>query len=303
MNLEGSEGAVRILLIGCVQSSSYFLCKLIGSGRIPVGVVTRSASKLNTDFVDLAPICEEAGIPWQYVNNVNDGESAAFIRRCQPDIIYCFGWSQLVKSAVLRIPPMGCVGFHPAALPNNRGRHPLIWALALGLPETASSFFMMDEAADTGALISQERIPIAYEDDAASLYDKVLRVAGEQVLAFTEAFERGEVTPVPQREAGNTWRKRGILDGQIDWRMSSRAIYNLVRALARPYPGAHFLKDGQMVKVWRVEETGAEVPANIECGKILAVRSPTEFDVKVYGSVLRIVECEPVSLKEGDYLL
>lgn len=294
---------MRILLIGCVQSSAYLLRKLIAAGRTPVGVVTRSASGFNADFVDLAPICKSAGIPYRYVTDVNDEESVAFIRRCKPDMIYCFGWSQLVKGDVLRISPMGCVGFHPAALPNNRGRHPLIWSLALGLTETASSFFMMEETADTGALISQERLPIAYEDDAASLYDKILRTAGEQVIAFTEAFERGTLTATPQTETGNIWRKRGVLDGQIDWRMSSRAIYNLVRALTRPYPGAHFLKDGQMVKVWRVEETGIEGPANIECGKILAVRSLTEFDVKVYGSVLRVVECDPVSLKEGDYLL
>lgn len=294
---------VRILLIGCVQSSAYFLRRLMEAGSAPVGVVTKSAPGFHGDYVDLAPICELAGIPYMYVTNVNDEESAAFIRRCRPDIIYCFGWSQLVKSDVLRIPPMGCVGFHPAALPNNRGRHPLIWALALGLRETASSFFMMDETADTGALISQERIPIAYEDDAASLYDKVLRAAGEQVIAFTEAFKRGAVTATPQAETGNTWRRRGVLDGQIDWRMSSRAIYNLVRALARPYPGAHFLKDGRAVKVWRVEETGVEGLANIECGKILAVQAPTEFDVKVYGSVLHVAECEPVSLREGDYLL
>lgn len=294
---------MRILFIGCVRSSAYFLSKLIESGQVPVGVVTKSASKSNSDFADLAPLCETAGIPYIYVNNVNDEESAAFIGQCGPDIVYCFGWSQMLKRDILRIPPMGCIGFHPAALPNNRGRHPLIWALALGLSETASSFFMMDETADTGDIISQERIPIAYEDDAASLYEKVLQTAGKQVLAFTQAFENGVLTSHPQKEKGNFWRKRGVLDGQIDWRMSSRAIYNLVRALARPYPGAHFLKDGQMVKVWKVQETNVEGLVNIECGKILSVRSPTEFFVKVYDSVLHVLECEPVSLKEGDYLL
>lgn len=294
---------MRIVFIGCVQSSAYFLRELISAGRVPVGAVTRSVSRFNSDFVDLAPICEASSIPYIHVSNVNEEGSVEFIRRCEPDIIYCFGWSQLVKRSILSIPPKGCVGFHPAALPDNRGRHPLIWALALGLSETASSFFIMDDAADTGALISQERVPITYEDDASSLYDKILRTAGEQVLAFTKAFERGEITACPQTETGNVWRKRGVLDGQIDWRMSSRAIYNLVRALARPYPGAHFLKDGQMIKVWKVRETGIEGPVNIECGKVLCVQSPTEFVVKVYGSVLHILECEPVSLEKGDYLL
>ncbi len=294
---------MKILLIGCVQSSAHFLCRLISAGKAPVGVITKSTSSFHSDFVDLGPVSKAAGIPYIHVANVNDKDSVAFIRQCAPDVIYCFGWSQLIKRTVLSIPPKGCVGFHPAALPENRGRHPLIWALALGLSETASSFFLMDEAADTGALISQERVPITYEDDAKTLYDKVLLTAGEQVLRFTNAFETNTVLPLPQTEKGNTWRKRGVLDGQIDWRMSSRAIYNLVRALTRPYPGAHFLKDGQMIKVWKVEETGMEGPENIECGKILSVQSPTDFYVKVYGSVLHVLECEPVSLEKGDYLL
>lgn len=294
---------MRIVFVGCVQSSAYFLRKLISAGWTPVGVVTKSESSFNSDFVDLVPICETAGIPYIHVANINDEESAAFIYRCEPDLIYCFGWSQLVKRPILSIPGMGCVGFHPAALPNNRGRHPLIWALALGLSETASSFFMMDEHADTGAIISQEVVPILYEDDAATLYDKILQTAGEQMLLFTKAFEDGTIAPCPQKAEGNVWRKRGVLDGQIDWRMSGQAIYNLVRALTRPYPGAHFLKDGQMVKVWKVDVVGAVGLENIECGKVLSVKSPAEFWVKAYGSVIHILECEPVLLEEGEYLL
>lgn len=293
---------MRILFIGCVQSSAYFLRELISAGREPVGVVTRDKAGFHSDFADLGPICEEAGIPFIRVPDVNSEDSAAFIRRCEPDVLYCFGWSQLVKGPILAIPKLGSVGFHPAALPNNRGRHPLIWALALGLSETASSFFMMDERADTGAIISQEKVPVFYEDDAAALYKRVLRTAGNQMLSFTEAFEAGTVLPQPQMEAGNVWRKRCVSDGQIDWRMSSRAIYNLVRALARPYPGAHFMRAGDMVKVWRVKETGGENPQNIECGKVLLVKSPTEFYVKVYDSVLHVVDCDPVALKEGEYL-
>lgn len=294
---------MRILFIGCVKSSAYFLSKLILHKYVPVGVVTKSSSKFNSDFVDLTPMCKDADIPFIQVSDVNSMDSIRFIEQCGPDIIYCFGWSQLIKQPVLGIPPKGIVGFHPAMLPCNRGRHPIIWALALGLLETASTFFMMDEQADTGAIISQEPIPILYEDDAAALYDRILQVAGKQLLAFTKEFECGAVQMCAQSGGGNTWRKRSVLDGQIDWRMSGRAIYNLVRALTKPYPGAHFLKNGNMIKVWRVEEYEINGIENIEYGKVLSVNSPTDFIVKAYDEAIHVMECDPVVLEEGEYLI
>lgn len=80
-----------------------------------------------------------------YSIDINDNSSVKFIRECNPDIIYCFGWSQLIKSEILNIPKLGVIGNHPAELPKNRGRHPIIWALALGLKQTASTFFIMNE--------------------------------------------------------------------------------------------------------------------------------------------------------------
>lgn len=294
---------MRIVLIGCVKSSAYFLNTLISNAHCPVGVVTRAQSRMNSDFFDLSPVCAANGIPYIQVTDANAPYSANFIEQCRPDILYCFGWSQLLAPHIFQIPKLGTVGFHPAKLPNNRGRHPLIWALALGLSETASTFFQIDGQADTGGIISQEVIPISYTDDAASLYEKVLQTAGKQVLSFTEAFSNGTVGIQPQSEAGNSWRKRSVQDGKIDWRMSGRAIYNLVRALTKPYPGAHFEWGHEIVKVWKAEESPATGMENIECGKVISVQSPTNFYVKAYDSIIHVVDCDPVPLKKGDYLL
>lgn len=79
---------------------------------------------------------------------------------------------------------------------------------------------------------------IAYEDDAQSLYDKVMMCAVGQLEKIISDFETGTVTMRKQApDEGNTWRKRGKEDGKIDWRMSSRGIYNLVRGLTKPYVG------------------------------------------------------------------
>ena len=70
----------------------------------------------------------------------NEAEQISFITEKSPDVIYCFGWSHILSKKILKLPPYGVVGFHPAELPNNRGRHPIVWALFLGLKKTASTF-------------------------------------------------------------------------------------------------------------------------------------------------------------------
>jgi len=295
---------MKILFIGCVESSYRLLSRLIFEKKNVVGVLTKEKSKFNSDFYDLSHICKEHGIPFYYVNNVNDEDSLTFVRKLTPDLCFCFGWSQLLKEELINIFPCGVVGFHPASLPSNRGRHPLIWALALGLEETASSFFMINAGADEGDLISQRKISIAYEDDARTLYDKVINIAVDQEIEIINAFETDNIVRIPQnRNHGNTWRKRCKRDGEIDWRMSSKGIYNLVRSITRPYLGAHFVLNEQEYKVWKVIELSIEGFANIEPGKVLSVNRDGTVDVKVFDGVIRLVEFDSFVISTGDYII
>jgi methionyl-tRNA formyltransferase len=295
---------MRVLFVGCVKQSEMFLQRLISDGVNVIGVITKSESKFNADFVDLGVLSRENGIDYIYVKNINSPESENYIRKKNPDIILCLGWSQLIKKEILDIPQKGCIGFHPAAIPHNRGRHPLIWALALGLEKTASSLFRMDENADSGDIVSQVPIDIAYEDDATSLYDKVMNVAMEQLSTLMKEYETDTVNYVKQTEAGNLWRKRSKCDGQIDWRMSSRGIYNLVRALTRPYVGSFFVHGDDEVRVWKsreIEDTTHKY-VNIEPGKVIKVYSDEHFVVKTGDNLVEVLECDPVVLVEGEYL-
>lgn len=294
---------MKILYIGCVASSKILLECLLHAGNSIVGVITKQSSSFHADFCDLKPLCDNYHIDSIYVNQIQEEKVQQFIEEKKPDIFYCFGWSQLIPSYLLSIPPLGGIGFHPAALPDNRGRHPIIWALFLGLSKTASTFFFMDEQADTGAILSQEEIPITYLDTAQTLYEKIMQIACQQVLSFTPKIESGMITYLKQEPMlGNSWRKRTAIDGQIDWRMSSYSIYNLIRALTHPYPGAHFLYQNQSVKVWKAKEVITDRYLNIEPGKVLHVYSDTCFLVKAYDHVIEIQECEPIHLTEGEYL-
>jgi len=208
----------------------------------------------------------------------------------------------LIKAPLLNLSPMGVVGFHPAALPANRGRHPLIWALVLGLRETASTFFLMDEGADSGDLLSQAKVPIYESDDAANLYERVTEIALSQLREFVPRLAAGEIQRIPQdHQLANVWRKRNFQDGIIDWRMTAENIHNLVRGLAKPYVGAHFDYAGQQIKVWKTSFE-LDAPLNIEAGKVLAVNDDF-ISIKTGSGAVRLLDYAPkIQLKPGDYL-
>lgn len=294
---------MRVFLIGCVKSSEIFLKRLIEMDADVAGVITKSESKFNSDFVDLGEICRNHKIDYLYVHNINDREAKDYIKEKDVDLILCLGWSQLLDEEVLALPRLGCVGFHPAQLPFNRGRHPLIWALALGLEQTASTLFLMDATADTGKIISQNVIEIAYSDDAESLYHKVMDAAVDQLTEVMHDFENHTLNVIEQSAGeGNAWRKRGKEDGRIDWRMSSKSVYNLVRALTKPYVGAHFLHEDREYKVWKVQERFEKGYENIEPGKVVRVISDNNFWVKAGDNLIEVMECDSIKLKNGEYL-
>lgn len=280
---------MRIFFVGTISFSKVALEKLLFLNANIVGVATKSQSTFNADHVDLSSICIEEDIPWKYVKDVNAPHIQTWIKSLKPDIIFCFGWSNLIKKELLDLTEIGVVGFHPTELPKNRGRHPVIWSLVLGLDKSATTFFFMKEGADDGDILSQSEFTIAYEDDAFGVYEKIVKNALLQIEHFLPKLQRGDYKLVKQDESqANLWRKRGVKDGEIDFRMSSFAIYNLVRALTRPYIGAHINYQGEEVKIWKVKEENC-TNRNIEPGKVLR-SDDLGILVKTYDGAVRILE-------------
>lgn len=262
---------MRIFFIGTVSFSREMLETLLAIDSIEiVGIATKSTSKFNADHSDLSDLAQQHGVACKYVKDINADHITAWIKGLAPDLVFCLGWSSLIKRDLLAIPRFGVVGYHPAELPMNRGRHPIIWALVLGLPQTASTFFLMDEGADSGDIISQEMVQIDFEDSADDLYTKLILSAKNQLKEIVADIRLNKLSGIPQKKGeGNVWRKRSKSDGRIDWRMRSMDIYNLVRALDKPYPGAHFDYQGEEIKVWKCKPVDQEGLKNIEPGKVL----------------------------------
>lgn len=300
---------MKICFIGCVDFSADALrviFELERSGVCSVvGVITKSSSQFNADFVDLSEVVTDAGRSDSLVHYYENQEGAeTFIAGSGADIVYCFGWSSLLGPGLLASAPRGVIGFHPAHLPENRGRHPIIWALALGLEQTASTFFRMDAGADSGPILSQKPIRIDPADNARSLYGKITETALGQIEVFTRSLSEGHAEFLEQDGSKATyWRKRSAADGLIDWRMPASDIHNLVRALFHPYPGAEFHWQAQAIKLWETRLADDGAPPNAEPGKVLECRDDNVL-VKCGGNTaIWLIDFRPsIEISVGTYL-
>jgi methionyl-tRNA formyltransferase len=277
---------MRIVFVGAVEFSRYCLEAVLKNGGDVVAVLTlpKEHAGFHSDYADLSDVAIQHGITVYRLNNINNAENVKLIQSLSPDIIFVFGWSQLISKRILDIPPMGCIGTHPALLPRNRGRHPIVWALAEGLEESGLTFFYLDEGADSGDILCQRPFPITREDDARALYEKIKGLASEAIAEFLPKLEQGIAPRVPQDHSQATyWRKRTGKDGEIDWAAPTVKIYNLIRALARPYVGAHTYAAGRKVTIWRAILPRRPLPTKADgvapgtvfttAGKGLAVRT------------------------------
>ncbi len=243
---------MRIAFVGAVEFSRACLEEMLAAGGDVVAVITLPAenASFHGDYADLEPVAAAHGVPVHRIGNINDPATIELIRSLEPDVIFVLGWSQLLGPELLALAP--CIGSHPALLPRNRGRHPLTWALVEGLDESGLTFLWLDEGADSGDILWQRSFPIAIDDDAASLYRKMVGLGREAIRELLPLLESDSAPRVPQDDALATyWRRRTDDDRWIDWTLSSLAVHNLIRGLARPYVGALTRCAGQDVLVWR----------------------------------------------------
>lgn len=294
---------MKILYIGCVKSSERFLKSILDNTNAEVvGIVTKVESNYNSDFVPLNEVAVQHGIDW--INYKDHNQLIKWIQLKNPDIIYCFGWSYLLPKEVFTYPKLGALGYHPTLLPKNRGRHPIIWTIVLGLKETGSTFFYLTDTPDAGDIVSQEVIELEEFETATSLYDKLLNIGEKQVVQITNNLMYGKALRIAQDETKATyWRKRSKKDGVIDWRMDAKSIIRLINALSHPYVGAHFEYGDSDIIIWKAEIVDNLCnDRNIEPGKIVEANN-NSFIVKTSDYLLNITDFEGKFIpKVGDYL-
>jgi methionyl-tRNA formyltransferase len=246
---------LRIGWVGFHEEGVRALRAVVEAGHEVVGVLTLrpKLAKRRSAATDYGPLCEALGIPVFYVKNINDLESVAELRRLDLDLCVVLGWSQILRREALACARLGTVGAHASYLPHNRGSAPVNWAILRGESRTGNTLMWLSEGVDEGQIVAQRAFPITPFDTCASVYEKVAATNGEMVLELIQKLEQGERPATPQPPTRETiLPRRRPEDGEIDWSLPAREIYDFIRGLTRPYPGAYSFRAGEKLTVWKV---------------------------------------------------
>lgn len=216
----------------------------------------------------------------------------SLIRKSNPDLIIVAGWSELVPDEVFSIPSNGCIGFHPAKLPMDRGRSVLAWQIEDGYTETALTMFKYTDYPDGGDILAQEPIKIDETDYINDILDKIDKATLNIMRAYFPLIRQGLIKARKQDlSEGNFRRLRGAADSIIDWNQPSRVIYNKVRAISKPYPGATTTYKDKNIVVWRSEVvTSFPFGNQATAGTLVAELFDQSLVYKTRDSFIRITE-------------
>jgi len=205
----------------------------------------------NRWFGSVAEFCRERGIPLFCPKDVNAAPWPSRIRAARPDLFFSFYYRSMLRQEVLGIPPLGAMNLHGSLLPKFRGRVPVNWVLVKGETETGVTLHFMTEKPDAGDIVGQAAVPIAFEDTALTLFGKMEGAAARLLDELLPRIARGDIPRRPNEIArGSYYGGRKPEDGRIDWSRPAVEIYNLVRAVTRPYPGAFTELEGDRLTVW-----------------------------------------------------
>lgn len=250
---------------------------LLANGfSVPMVFSHRGDPRENRWFASVEDFCRERGIPVHLPGNVNEPPWPNVIRDAAPDFLFSFYYRSMLSPEILSLPRVCGMNLHGSLLPKYRGRAPVNWVLVKGETETGVTLHLMTEKPDAGDIVGQAAVPIAFEDTAVTLFGKMEKAA-ESLLA--DLLPRIAVGDIPRRrnkiEKGSYFGARKPEDGRIDWTRSAVEIYNLVRAVTRPYPGAFsFLLGGKLLVWWAKPASAASPPAAVPPGKLLFPGSP-----------------------------
>jgi methionyl-tRNA formyltransferase len=246
--------SLRIAFVGCVLEGRRSLETLLDLGE-NIAVIFTLRPDLAAKVSGAVPwedIAARSGIPLQYVRNINDPEAVATLRAISPDLLFCVGWTQLLKKDVLELPRLGCLGFHASYLPAYRGRAPVNWAIINGESQTGNTLMFLDEGVDTGDILAQRAFPIADDDTCATVYDKVARSEDEMIREVMPLIHDGRMPRRPQDHSlATVMPRRRPEDGVVDWSRTTKQLHDWVRALTHPYPGAFTTLAGRRVWIWK----------------------------------------------------
>jgi methionyl-tRNA formyltransferase len=223
-------------------------------------------------FRSVRRLAEQHQLPVFTPERLDAGDWVERLRAWQPDFIFSFYYRRLLPVAVLESARRGALNLHGSLLPHYRGRCPANWVLINGERETGVTLHYMVAKADAGDIVAQRRVAIADEDTAYSLHGKLTSAAAELMRETYPRLCDGSAARVRQDlSQGSYFGGRRPADGAIDWTHGARQIYDLVRAVTHPYPGAFTSWRGQQLFIWSSRVEARDEPASVPVGTVVAI--------------------------------
>jgi len=248
-----------------------------GLGDEIVAVVTHADDpREEVWFASVRELAFRNYLPVYQPENPNDPALVAALQRLEADFLFSCYYRHMLKKSVLDLPRLGALNLHGSLLPRYRGRCPLNWVLVHGETETGVTLHYMEEKADKGDMVGQKRVPITPEDTALTLFARMTVAAGTLMRECYPLLRAGQAPRVPQDQAqASYFGGRRPEDGLIDWRKSAWQVYNLMRAVTHPYPGAFTFFKGRKLFIWAGKAVATPVAAPSVPGLVTA-RLPGE---------------------------
>ncbi|MDE7029001.1 MAG: hypothetical protein K2P63_03375 [Lachnospiraceae bacterium] len=301
------------LVVFGVKDTSETIVEFIHNNIRPVDlVITINSAVLKKNQVSgykgLSVLTDRYGIPVFEADSyfLTDEKTRTFMEENTFELAISMGWQRLIPKYVLDKFVYGVYGFHGNSgyLPFGRGRSPLNWSIILGDTRFNLNLFRYDEKADSPNVFATEMFSITPYDNIRTAQYKNMICSKNLIRKLLTAYQEGTITVRTDSKDFDSWYgKRTAADGKIDFHERTRTIYNLVRGVSEPFPGAFAICRGQTVRIWEVHPFDEMIDFSAYMpGEIVDIFDQKPIVRTVDGSLLiERYECE-VPLAVGDIL-
>lgn len=286
---------MRIVFMGSPDFAVPTLEALRASHHEVVAAVTQPdrpfGRRLHMHSPPVKDAAHSLGIPVLQPATTRSPEFVSEIESLRPDVLIVVAYGEILRPALLRIPPRGAVNLHASLLPKYRGAAPVAWAILRGETVTGCSTMQINERMDAGDVYLQEVCAIQSTETTESLTRRLSLLGAPLMKETIDKLEREAIQAQPQDPGAVTYApKLKKEDGLVDWSRSSGWISRQTRAFA-PWPGTFSFLNNLLIKLWVAqasEEKTAEPP-----GTIFHVDKKAILVACGEGTVLQIEELQP----------
>jgi methionyl-tRNA formyltransferase len=245
---------LRVVFLGTPDFAAIPLEALARDERYTlVGVVTQPDRPAGRGRAPEPPPVKQAalrlGLPVLQPETLRDEAAISELAALRPDVGVVAAYGEILRKAVLAIPPLGYLNIHPSLLPLHRGPTPVPGAILAGDAETGVTVMKLDAKMDAGPILAQRRVPLAPDARAKALTEELFRLGAALLVETLAPYAAGLVEPSTQDDSRATYT--ALLqkaDGAIDWAAPAERIERMTRAYD-PWPGAWTSWRGQPLKV------------------------------------------------------